>query len=255
VRSYARVVAADDIQGQVAANFVKNELKATTVYILDDQELYGKGVADVFEATAKSIGLTVVGHEGIDPKAADYKALMTKISTSNAGGPPDAIYTGMVVDNNAAQLLKDKVAIMGDNTKVKYVGPDGIQTQAFIDGAGADVAEGVYASVAGVPFDALPASGQQFKKDYEAKFGPLTEPYSVYGYETMSVALKALNDVCASGGDPTDRKAVRDAVFAIKNFDGALGTWSFDANGDTSLTDMTFYQVQKGAYVALGTFK
>jgi branched-chain amino acid transport system substrate-binding protein len=134
VRNYSRVVAADDIQGKVAANFVKNELKATTVYILDDQELYGKGIADVFEATAKEIGLTIVGHEGIDPKAADYKALMTKISTSNAGGPPDAIYTGMVVDNNASQLLKDKVAIMGDNTKVKYVGPDGIQTQAFIDG-------------------------------------------------------------------------------------------------------------------------
>ena len=59
--------------------------------------------------------MTVVGHEGIDPKAADYKALMTKISTSNAGGPPDGIFVGMVVDNNASQLLKDKVAIMGDN--------------------------------------------------------------------------------------------------------------------------------------------
>ena len=44
---------------------------------------------------------------------------------------------------------------------------------------------------------------------------------------------------------PTDRAAVRAAVFAIKDFDGALGTWSFDANGDTSLTDMTFYQVQR----------
>jgi branched-chain amino acid transport system substrate-binding protein len=254
VRNYARVVAADDIQGKVAANFVKS-LGATTVYILDDQELYGKGIADVFEATAKEIGLTVVGHEGIDPKAADYKALMTKISTSNGGAAPDAIYVGMVVDNNAAQLLKDKVAIMGDNTGVKFVGPDGIQTQAFIDGAGADVAEDVYASVAGVPFEELPASGKQFKTDYEAKFGPLTEPYSVYGYETMNVALKAIEDVCAAGGDPTDRKTIRDAVFAIKDFDGALGTWSFDANGDTNLTDMTFYQVKGGAYVSVGTFK
>ena len=70
VRNYTRVVAADDIQGKVAANFV-NSLGAKTVYILDDQELYGKGVADVFEATAKEIGLTVVGHKGIDPKAAD----------------------------------------------------------------------------------------------------------------------------------------------------------------------------------------
>ncbi|MCE9646244.1 MAG: branched-chain amino acid ABC transporter substrate-binding protein [Chloroflexi bacterium] len=254
IRNYSRVVAADDIQGKVAANFVKS-LGATTVYILDDQELYGKGIADVFEATAKEIGLTVVGHEGIDPKAADYKALMTKISTSNGGAAPDAIYVGMVVDNNASQLLKDKVAIMGDNEGVKFVGPDGIQTQAFIDGAGADVAAGVYASVAGVPFEELPATGKQFKTDYEAKFGPLTEPYSVYGYETMSVALKAIEDVCAAGGDPTDRAAINSAVFAIKDFDGALGTWSFDANGDTSLTDMTFYQVKDGAYVSVGTFK
>lgn len=254
VRNYTRVVAADDIQGKVAANFVKS-LGANTVYILDDQQLYGKGVADVFEATAKEIGLTVLGHEGIDSKASDYKALMTKISTSNNGAAPDAIYVGMVVDSNAAQLLKDKVAIMGDNNKVKYVGPDGIQTQAFIDGAGPDVAEGVYASVAGVPFDKLPASGQKFVSDYEAKYGKLTEPYSVYGYETMNVALKAIEDVCAAGGDPTNRKAVRDAVFAIKDFDGVLGKWSFDANGDTSLTDMTFYQVKSGAFTPVGTFK
>ncbi len=254
VRSYARTVPADDIQGRVAANFTKS-LGAKTVYILDDQELYGKGIADVFEATAKEIGLTVLGHEGIDPKAADYKALMTKISTSNAGGPPDAIYVGMVVDNNASQLLKDKVAIMGDNEKVKYLGPDGIQTQAFIDGAGADVAEGAYGSVGGLPLEKLGPNGQQFLKDYEAKFGALTEPYAVYGYETMNAALKAIEDVCAAGGDPTNREAVRAAVFAIKDFDGALGTWSFDANGDTSLTDMTFYQVQNGAYVPVGTFK
>jgi len=255
VRNYVRVVPADDIQGKVAANFVKS-LGAATVYILDDQELCGKGVADVFEATAKEIGLTVVGHEGIDPKAADYKALMTKISTSNSGAAPDAIYVGMVVDNNAPQLLKDKVAIMGDNTKVKYVGPDGIQTQAFIDGAGADVAEGVYASVGGLPLEKLGPKGQQFVTDYKAKFNATQiDPYAVYGYETMNVILKAIEDVCAAGGDPTDRATITKAVFAIKDFDGALGTWSFDANGDTSLTDMTFYQVQKGAYVAVGTFK
>jgi branched-chain amino acid transport system substrate-binding protein len=225
------------------------------VYILDDQELYGKGVADVFEKTAKELGMTVAGHEGIDPKAADYKALMTKISTSNAGGPPDAVYVGMVVDNNAAQLLKDKVAIMGDNTKVKYMGPDGIQTQAFIDGAGADVAEGAYASVAGLPFDKLEAGGAKFLTDYQAKYGKLTEPYAILGYDTMNVALAAIESVCASGGNPTDRAAVNKAVFATKDFAGALGTFSFDANGDTTLTDMTVYQVKGGSYVGVGTFK
>jgi len=213
----------------------------------------GKGVADVFEKTAKDLGMTVVGHEGIDPKAADYKALMTKISTSNAGGPPDGIFVGMVVDNNASQLLKDKVSIMGDNSTVKYMGPDGIQTQAFIDGAGADVAEGVYGSVAGLAPENYTDAGKKFLSDYEAKYGKLTEPYAIYGYEAMNVLLKAIEDVCASGGDPTDRAAVTKAVFAIKDFDGVLGKWSFDENGDTTLTSMTIYQVTGGAYKAVDT--
>ena len=254
VRNYARVVTADDVQGAVDARFMQS-LGAKTVYILDDQELYGKGVADVFEATAKLIGMTVVGHEGIDPKAQNYQALMTKISTSNNGAAPDGIFVGMVVDNNASQLLKDKVAVMGDNTKVKYMGPDGVQTQAFIDGAGKEIAEGAYASVAGLPFDQLNASGKKFLADYEAKYGKLTEPYAIYGYESANAVLKAIEDVCAAGGNPTDRKAVRDAVFGIKDFAGVLGTWSFDANGDTTLTDMTVWQVQNGSYVAVGTFK
>ncbi len=255
IRNYARVVTADDVQGKVDANFMSSKLGAKSVYILDDQELYGKGVADVFEKTAKELGMTVAGHEGIDPKAADYKALMTKISTSNAGGPPDGIFVGMVVDNNASQLLKDKVAIMGDNTKVKYMGPDGIQTQAFIDGAGADVAEGAYGSVAGLAPENYTAAGQTFLKAYEAKYGHLTEPYAIYGYESMNVLLKAIEDVCAKSGDPSDRKQVLAAVMATKDFDGVLGKWSFDANGDTTLTDMTIYQVQGGAYKAVGTFK
>jgi branched-chain amino acid transport system substrate-binding protein len=254
-RNYARVVTNDNVQGQVDANFMFNQLGVKSIYILDDQELYGKGVADVFESTAKSLGMTVVGHEGIDPKAADYKALMTKISTSNNGAAPDAIFVGMVVDNNAAQLLKDKVAILGDNTKVKYMGPDGIQTQAFIDGAGKDVAEGAYASVAGLPFDKLNDAGQKFLKDYEAKYGKLTEPYAIYGYEAMNVTLAAIESVCSAGGDPTDRATVTKAVMSTKDFNGVLGTWSFDANGDTTLTDMTIYQVKNGAYTSVGSFK
>ena len=255
VRNYTRVVTADDVQGKVDANFMFTQLGVKTIYILDDQQLYGKGVADVFEKTATSLGVKVLGHEGIDTKAADYKALMTKIYTSNNGNPPDGIFVGMVIDSNATQLLKDKVSIMGDKTKVKFMGPDGVQPQAMIDGAGATVAEGMYASVAGLPFDKLNPAGQKFLTDYEAKYGKLTEPYAIYGYEVMNVTLAAIESVCASGGDPTSRKAVTAAVFATKDFNGALGTWSFDANGDTSLTDMSIYQAQKGSYVAVGTFK
>lgn len=253
-RNYSRVVTADDVQGAVAANWAKS-LGAKSVYILDDGELYGKGVADVFNATAKTLGLTVIAQESIDPKAADYKALMTKIAQSNGGNPPDLIYVGMVVDNNAAQLLKDKVSVMGDNTKVKFMGPDGVQTQAFIDGAGADVAEGAYATVGGVPLDQLPQAAQDYRKQYEAEYGATNEPYAIYGYEAINVVISAIENVCKNGGDPTDRATVRDAVMGTKNYAGVLGTWSFDQNGDTTLTDMTGYVVKSGKYETVGVLK
>jgi branched-chain amino acid transport system substrate-binding protein len=253
-RNYARVVAADDIQGAVAANWAKT-LGVTSVYILDDGELYGKGIADVFNKAAAALGMKVIAQESIDPKAADYKALMTKIAASNGGKAPDLIYVGMVVDNNAAQLLKDKVAAMGDNAKVKFMGPDGIQTQSFIDGAGAAVAEGAYATVGGIPNDQLPPAAQQYLKDYAVAYGATNEPYAVYGYEAASVVVNAIEAVCKNGGNPTDRASVLAAVMGTKNYSGVLGTWSFDATGDTSLSDMTGYVVKSGKYDAVGVLK
>ena len=253
-RNYARVAATDDFQGPVAVNLMVS-LGIKTLYILDDQEVYGKGVADSVNQAAVAAGITVIAQEGFDPKAADYKALMTKISTSAAdGGAPDAIYLGAIVDNNAAQILKDKVAIMGDNETVKFVGPDGIFTAALIEGAGADVAEGVYATTPGLALKDLGEAGKAFFADYAAKFGETKEPYSIMGYDAMGAALQAIEDVCAAGGDPTDRAAVNAAVFAIADFEGALGTWSFDANGDITLPYFLVGQIKDGAYVDFGTF-
>jgi branched-chain amino acid transport system substrate-binding protein len=252
VRNYARVAATDDLQGPVAVNFMVSQ-GVKSLYILDDQELYGKGVADSVNQAAQAAGITVLGQEGYDPKAADYKALMTKISTSNAGGPPDAIFLGAVVDNNAAQVLKDKFAIMGDNETVKFIGPDGIYTAALIEGAG-ETAEGVFATTPGLALKDLGEKGKKFFADYAAKFGETNEPYAIMGYDAMSAAIQAIEDVCAAGGDPTNRAAVTEAVFALKDFDGALGTWSFNENGDISLPYYLVGQVQGGTYVAFGTF-
>jgi len=240
VRNYTRVVTADDVQGAVAANWAKT-LGAKKVYILNDQELYGKGVADVFEKTATQIGLTVLGNEGIDAKASDYKALMTKIQ----GMSPDLIYYGGITQNNAGQLVKDMRAV--GMTSVKFMGPDGIKEDAFIEASGADAAEGVYGTVGGVSFDKLPAKGQDWYKAYKAKYNSEPEAYAVYGYEAAQVALAALNKVCAK-----DREKIRAAVFDTKSFDGVLGVWSFDVNGDTSISSMTGYQVKNGKWEAVG---
>ena len=252
-RNYARVAATDDLQGPVDVNFMVS-LGIKSLYVLNDTQAYGLGIATSVAQAATKAGITVIANEGYDPKASNYQALMTKISTSNNGNPPDMIYLGAVVDSNTAQVMKDKVSIMGDNTKVKFMGPDGIYTQAFIDGSGASVAEGAYASTPGVAKKDLNAIGQKFYADYAAKYGPTNEPYAVYGYDLMNGLLAAIENVCAAGGDPTDRPTVTKAVFALKDFQGALGTWSIDQNGDISLPYFLIGQAQKGTFVGIGTF-
>jgi branched-chain amino acid transport system substrate-binding protein len=228
-------------------------LGVTTLYVIDDQEAYGKGVADSTAQAAAAAGITVVGQEGFDTKAADYKALMTKISTSNAGGPPDAIMVGAVVDNNLPQVIKDKVAIMGGNDKVKLLGPDGAYTQATIDGAG-DAADGMYATTPGLSLKDVGPNGKKFIADYEAAYGHLTEPYAILGYDVMSATVAAIESVCAAGGDPTNRELVRAAVFATKDFDGALGMWSLNADGDISLPFFLAGVVHGTSFQDYGTY-
>jgi len=236
VRNYARVVPADDLQGAVGANWAK-QLGASSVYILDDTELYGHGIALVFADTANKIGLSVLGGpEGIDSKAADYRALATKIRGQN----PDLVYYGGITQNNAGKLFKDLRSVLGPN--VKLMGPDGIYEQAFIDDAG-DAGEGVYITFGGVGASKLTGKGADWYQAYKAKYGNEPEGYASYGYETAKVALNAIQQAGAK-----DREAIRAAVFATANFDGVLGTWSFDANGDTTLTTMSGRQIVNGKF-------
>ncbi|HEU5103032.1 MAG TPA: branched-chain amino acid ABC transporter substrate-binding protein [Roseiflexaceae bacterium] len=233
-RNYARVVPADDLQGAAAANWAK-EMGVKSVFVLDDTQLYGKGIADVFDAKAKEIGLEVLGREGIDGKAADYRALAAKVVDLN----PDLVYFGGITQQNAGQLWKD---IRGEGYKGKMMGPDGISESAFIEAAG-DAADGTYTTFGGVPPDKLEGKAGEWYKAYKAKYNSEPEPYAIYGYESANVALAAIDKVCAK-----DRAKIRDAVFATKDFQGILGTWSFDANGDTTLTTMSGSQVKGGKF-------
>src|SRR5262245_14259539 len=224
-RNYTRVVPADDLQGAAGANWAK-DLGVKTVYILHDTETYGKGVADVFRAKAKENSLEEKGYEGIDKKAQDYKALGTKIKDAN----PDLVYFGGITQNNAGLLLKD---IRAAGYQGKFMGPDGIFDQAFIEAAG-DSGEGTYVTFGGVPPGKLTGKGKEWYDAYKQQFGSEPEVYAIYGYEATNVALAAINSVCKK-----DRAAILDAVFKTKDFDGVTGKFSIDANGDTSATTMT----------------
>jgi branched-chain amino acid transport system substrate-binding protein len=235
-RNYTRVVPADDIQGAVGAAWAK-QLGAARVFILHDTELYGHAIAVSFADTAAKIGLEVVGGpEGIDPRAQEYQGLATKIRGAN----PDLVYFGGLTDNNAGRLFKDIRAIVGDN--VKLMGPDGLYQQGFLDDAG-EAAEGVYVTFGAVAPSKLSGKGAEWYQNYKARFNAEPEVYAAYAYEATNVALDAIKRA-----GKKDRNAVREAVLAIKEYDGVLGRWSFDANGDTTLSTMSGREVKDGKF-------
>ncbi len=244
VRNYVRVVPPDDIQGVVDAAWAK-ELGATSVYVLHDQQAYGKGIADVFVQAAPKYGLKVITEEGIDTKATDYSAQATKVASSGA----DLFFFGGVESSHGSLLWK---AIKAAGFKGKMMGPDGLYTPNFIKGAGAD-AEGSYITYAGVPVDELLKipEAKKWHDEYVQMFGGEPTGYGSYGYEAALVGLKAI-DACVAKNDVT-RKCVRDQVFALKDFKGIFGySYSIDANGDTTASGISRNTIENGAFKFLG---
>lgn len=234
--NYTRVVPADDIQAAVGAKWTA-ELGAKKVYILDDREVYGKGIADLYERACADYGIEVLGHEGIDPKQQEYKALMTSIKAKS----PDLIYFGGTTQSNGGQLVKDAAAV---GLKCKFMVPDGCFEEAFIASAGAENCnDRVYVTFGGRPPEHLTGKGKEFVEKYRKLHGKMPEAYAVYGYEAAKVAVEAINRA-----GKKDRDAIRAACLTIKDFEGALGKWSFDENGDTSLTTMTGNVVKDGKF-------
>jgi branched-chain amino acid transport system substrate-binding protein len=242
-RNYARVIVTDVQQGQAGASFMSDE-GVKTVFILDDRETYGKGVADEFQTAAEDLGIQVIGREGIDGSAPNYRSLMNKIAAAN----PDAIYFGGIIENNAAQLVKDKVGAGMSNQEVTFVGPDGIFVDTLITQGGAAV-EGIYVSFGGIPPEKLGSAGQAFIDKYEQNYDDAVQPYTAYAYEAANVMLDAIERASKdAGGDVPDRKAVVEQVFATQDYDGVLGTWSFDNDGDTTLTKLSIQEVEDGEF-------
>ncbi|HWH94222.1 MAG TPA: branched-chain amino acid ABC transporter substrate-binding protein [Baekduia sp.] len=225
-RTYGRVVPADHIQAAAQVTYQKDN-GCTKLFVLNDKEVYGKGLADQVVPLAKAAGMTVLGNQGIDPKAANYRALAGTIKGAGA----DCIFFGGITQNNAVQLWKDLNAAM---PSAKLFGPDGVAESPFATKLGSKAEKQTYVTNPTLDPKLYPPSGQDFFKEYKAKYGADPEPYAIYGYEAMSVVLQAIKD---AGDKGNDRQAVIDAFYKIKNRESVLGTYSIDENGDTTLTD------------------
>ncbi len=232
-----RLVANDDQQGPTLARFAVGKLNAKNIAVIDDSTAYGQGLADTFEATAKSMKANIVAREHTTDKDTDFKAILTKIK----GRKPDLIMFGGI-DPQAAPMAK-QIVELGINAK--FIGGDGIQTPNFIQLAGKP-AEGVMASIPGLPKEQMPG-GKQFMDKFKQKFNAEVQLFAPMGYDAVMVFVDAMK----RAGSTEPAKVLPEV--AKTRYQGVIGPIAFDDKGDLQNGPITIYVVKSGKWEPLET--
>jgi len=237
---YFRTVTTDAFQGPYMANYAKQVLNVSSVYIVDDTGAYGEGIANSFENQAKAIGLEVLGHDKLNPRESDYTTILTKIKAMN----PGALYYGGV-QQAAVKLAKQAYDVMPN---VPKLGGDGVYSVSFPGDAGL-AAENWYATIA-APDSIEEPQAQDWVVSYQSKFGQSPQAYALTAYNAVLVLEDTVTRL-VNDGMPLTRENVRDYALQT-SLPTMQGTISFDDNGDLKEKVISVFQVKDGKYKYVG---
>ncbi len=211
-----RVCFTDDFQGKADAEFVaKKGWKNVAVFTAADSD-YSNGLANFFKKEFKGHG-TITADEEYRKDDRDFKPQLTRIKAAN----PDIVYLPgyytQVID-----ILKQARELGLD---VPFVGGDGWDSDALLK---TEQANGCFFSNHYSPDETRPEV-QQFVKAYQAKFNKIPDAMAVTGYDAARVLFDAIKR--AGSADPS---AIREAIAQTRNFPGASGTITIDAQHNAS---------------------
>jgi branched-chain amino acid transport system substrate-binding protein len=225
-----RVVANDSAQGPAAAKYIAKALNAKTVAVVDDNEDYSLGIADVVRNSLKSTGVTVTVSDHIDRNSLDYSSLVNTIKAANV----DAIFYGGYYSEGGRFLKQLRDA----NVTVPWVSDDGATTSKLVDAAGAPAAEGAVmtctcSDTAGNPKAVV------FGVAYKTLTGADPGTYSAEAYDAANMVLTAID---------TGKKTAReiDDYLSTMNYDGLTRSIKFDGKGQVPGATVNVFEVKGG---------
>jgi branched-chain amino acid transport system substrate-binding protein len=252
VHTFARVMPNDRNQGRALVQYLVDQ-HVTSIFVVNDGGLYGKGLGAAVAAFAPQSGIGVVNQTSIDPNATQFAALASQIALSRAGA---MVYAGPT-SSHAPELFRD-VHLAAPH--ILLFGGDGLNHVGFTSTVGASAA-GQVRITAPVPpggTGPLPPSGgtavtQEFVAAYKNHFSAEPALFAYLGYDAMNTVLNAIAQAKLTGTDTaTDRAAVRAALFNLGPQAGAMGDFSIDQNGDTTLARYGLFVIRDSRLVQVG---
>jgi len=245
VVNYFRVTATDDVQGPADAAWASC-LGFSKVYIIDDNQAYGAGIAKTFETQATALGMTVLGHGHMETADTDPRSLLTDAVSKGA----QAIFGGFVLETGGTRIIQAMYDEGLFDQGIKFIGPDGLLSPSLIDQVGGpDILNGnSFFSFPGLLPNLLTNDqGVRFYTDYKKNYNEEPDPYAVYAYAAAQVVLNGVEQAAATS-DGITRTTVLDAIRATKDFDGIIGKFGFDENGDNTKAAFYGYTFEDGSF-------
>jgi len=235
---YLRTAHSDAFQGKAVAEFVYNVLKLTKAATIHDGSSYAQALQQVFVDDYKALGGTIVAQEAVSKGQTDMKPVLTKV----AAAAPQIIYDPVFVAEGGYLWAQHK-DVPGLESVV-MIGSDGMFTPDFVKAAGA-AAEGNYLSSPN--FSAFQAGYKDFLAKYQAKVGkaPISA-FHAHAYDAANILFAAIEKVAVKASDGTlyiPKKALRDAIYATKDFQGITGILTCSPTGDCGAPLIAMYQI------------
>jgi len=242
---YLRTAHSDKVQGAAAAEFVYEKLGLRKAATIHDGSIYADSLQQVFVDKFKELGGTITAQESVSPDQVDMSGVLTSI----AAGSPEFIYHPIFIAAGTQLILQARSTPGLEN--VVQMGADGMFSPDVMEGAGPAV-EGVFVSS---------PDFTKFGPDYEAKFVPAYEakfgskPVSIFhahAYDALNLVAACIEKVAVGSKDGGDlligRQALRDCMYATKDFSGLTGNLTCTPTGDCADPNIAVYQYHEGQY-------
>jgi len=255
--TYFRLATLDQFQGRALADFAYNTQGYRSVFIVDDTETYGKGLADSFEYFWEGeFKGEVIEHRSIVSQE-NYNNLLTTIANAD----PDFIFFGGNDSTGGTKLRQQMVQIPGLEDTPLFVG-DGAKTSGFATEVVPTGGGEVFGSVPGQDAEAVGERATSVLEDYQSAYNSPPGAYTTPSYDCAWILIQAIKAAIDGGavapadtGDAeaadTFRQRVIDEIKKI-NYEGASGSHSFDENGDTTNRNISIYTLSEPANVNEG---
>ena len=207
----------DGIVAAILVKYIKEELKLTKIGVIYSNEAFGTGGADAIERNAKAQGLKVVARERFNLGDRDFTAQL--LALKRAGAEAMVPYSHGV--NEVARLTVEYRQL---GSPYKYVSPPAIAVKAFLDLAG-EAAEGLVGFVDSVP--GMNATNRKFVEAYRKEYSADPDRQAPWSYDAINILADAIRKV----GE--DHSKIREAILAIRGYEGVLGTYNFTPEGES----------------------